>query len=61
MRLKLTFLLHLALHVWMMDDFTQGDAAEQRTQDALPPAAAVGTVEEGHAEVTGEVGPFPKN
>lgn len=56
-----TFLLHLALDVRVVDDFAQGDAAEQRTQETFPPAAAVGTVEDRHAEVTGEVGPLSKH
>lgn len=54
------FFLHLALDIWVIDDFTQGNTAEQRTQEAFPPAAAVGTVQDGHAEVTGEVGPLSK-
>lgn len=45
----------------MIDDFTQGDAAEQRAEEALLPAAAVGAVEEGHAEVTGQVRPLSKH
>lgn len=56
-----TFLLHLALDVRVVDDLAQGDAAEQRTQQTFPPAAAVGTVEDRHAEVTGEVGPLSKH
>lgn len=56
-----TFLFHLALHVRVVDDFAEGDAAEQGAEEALLPAAAVGTVEESHAEVTGEVGPLSKH
>lgn len=56
-----TFFLHLALNIWVINDFTQGNTAEQWTQETFPPAAAVGTVEDGHAEVTGEVGPLSKH
>lgn len=45
----------------MIDDFTQGNAAEQGAEEALLPAAAVGTVEKSHAEVTGEVSPLSKH
>ena len=58
MQLKRTFFLHLALNIWVINDFTQGHAAEQWTQDAFSPTAAVRTVEDSHAEVTGEVGPL---
>ena len=56
-----TFFLDLALNIWMINDFTQSNAAEQWTQDAVSPAAAVGTIEDSHAEVTGEVGPLSKH
>lgn len=56
-----TFFLHLALYIWVIDDFTQGNAAEQWTQETFSPAAAVRTVEDSHAEVTGEVGPLSKH
>lgn len=56
-----TFFLHLALHVRVVDDFAQGDAAEQRPEETLLPAAAVGAVEKSHAEVAGEVGPLSKH
>lgn len=55
------FFLHLALYIRVINDFTQGNTAEQRTQETFPPATAVGTVEDGHAEVTGEVGPLSKH
>lgn len=45
----------------MIDDLAQGDAAEQRAEEALLPAAAVGAVEQSHAEVTGEVRPLSKH
>lgn len=45
----------------MIDDFTQGDAAEQGSEETLLPAAAVGAVEESHAEVTGQVRPLSKH
>lgn len=45
----------------MVDDFTQGHAAEQRAEEAFSPGAAMRTVEKSHAEVTGEVGPLSKN
>lgn len=61
MRRRHTFSLHLALDVRVIDDFAQGDAAEQRAQEAFLPTAAVGAVEHSQAEVTGEVGPFPKH
>lgn len=53
--------LHLALNIWVINDFTQGNTAEQRTQETFSPAAAVGAVEDGHAEVTGEIGPLSKH
>ncbi len=56
-----TFLLHLALNIWVIDDFTQGHTAEQGTQQTFLPAVAVGTVEQSQAEVAGEVGPLPKH
>lgn len=56
-----TFFLHLALDIRVIDDFAQGDAAEQWAQETFSPAAAVGTVEDSHAEVTGEVGPLSKH
>lgn len=57
----LTFFLHLALNIWVINDFTQGNTAEQRTQEAFLPAAAVGAVEDSHAKVTGEVCPLSKH
>lgn len=56
-----TFFFHLALNIWVIDDFAQGNTAEQWTQEAFSPAAAVRTVEDSHAEVTGEVGPLSKH
>lgn len=56
-----TFFLHLALDIRVIDDFAQGNAAEQWAQETFSPAAAVGTVEDSHAEVTGEVGPLSKH
>ena len=56
-----TFFLHLALNIWVINDFTQGNTAELWTQETFSPAAAVGAVEDGHAEVTGEVGPLSKH
>lgn len=56
-----TFFLDLALNIWMINDLTQGNTAQQRTQETFSPAAAVGTVEDSHAEVTGEVGPLSKH
>lgn len=56
-----TFFLHLALHIRVINDFAQGNAAEQGAEETLLPAAAVGTVEKGHAEVTGEVSPLSKH
>lgn len=56
-----TFFLHLALNIWMINDFAQGNTAEQWTQETFSPATAVGTVEDSHAEVTGEVCPLSKH
>lgn len=58
---QLTFFLYLALDIRVVDDFAQGDAAEQWTQETFSPAAAVGAVEDSHAEVTGKVGPLSKH
>lgn len=57
---SLTLLLHLALDVWMIDDFTHSHAAEEGAKEAALPSQAVGAINEGQAQVTGEVGPFPK-
>lgn len=56
-----TFLFHLAFHIRVVNDFTQGHTAEQWAQEAFCPAAAVWAVEESHAEITGEVGPLSKH
>lgn len=45
----------------VINDFTHGNTAEQWAQKTFSPAAAVWTVEDSHAEVTGEVGPLSKH
>lgn len=56
-----TFFLRLALHIGVIDDLAESNAAEQGAEEALLPAAAVGAVEQSHAEVTGEVRPLSKH
>lgn len=53
-------LLHLALDIWMVDDFTHSHAAEDGAEEAVLPPMAMGTVNEGQAQVTCEVGPLAK-
>lgn len=56
-----TFSLDLALDIWVIYDLTQSHTAQQWTQQTFSPAAAVGTVEDSHAEITGEVGSLSKH
>lgn len=53
-------LLGLALDIWMIDDLTHGYTAKDWSKEAMLPTMAVRTVNEGQAQVTCEVGPFPK-
>lgn len=57
---SLTLLLCLALDVWMVNDLAHGHAAEDRAKKAVLPPVAMGAINEGQAQVAGEVGPFPK-
>ena len=57
---SLTLLLHLALDIWMINDFTHSHAAEDGAKEATLPSKAMRAINEGQAQVTGEVGPFPK-
>lgn len=50
----------LALDIWMINDFTHSDAAEAGAKEAALPSEAMGAIKEGQAQVTGEVGAFPK-
>lgn len=54
------FLLGLALDIWMVNDLTHSHAAEDGTEEATLPPKAMGAINEGQAQVTGEVGPFPE-
>lgn len=51
-------LLGLALDIWMVDDLAHGHAAKDGPEEAALPPVAVGAVNEGQAQVTGEVGPL---
>lgn len=44
----------------MINDFTHSHAAEDGAKEAALPSQAMGAINEGQAQVTGEVGPFPK-
>lgn len=57
---SLTLLLGLALHIWMVNDLTHSHAAKDGAEEAVLPPMAMGAINEGQAQVTGEVGPFPK-
>lgn len=55
---RLTFLFHLALYVWVVDDLANSYAAKDRAQRASMPTKTVRAVEESQAQVTGEIGTF---
>lgn len=44
----------------MVDDLAHGHTAKDGAQEAALPPMAMGAVNESQAQVTGEVGPFPK-
>lgn len=44
----------------MINDFTHSHTAEDGAKEAALPSKAMGAINEGQAQVTGEVGPFPK-
>lgn len=44
----------------MVNDLTHGHTAEDGAKEAALPPMAVGAINEGQAQVTGEVGPFPE-
>lgn len=44
----------------MVYDLTHSHAAEDGAKEAMLPPIAMGAINEGQAQVTGEVGPFPE-
>lgn len=44
----------------MVNDLAHGHAAKDRAKETVLPPVAMGAINEGQAQVTGEVGPFPK-
>ena len=44
----------------MVNDLTHSHAAEDGAEEATLPPVAVGAINEGQAQVAGEVGPFPE-
>ena len=44
----------------MVNDLTHSHAAKDGAEETVLPPVAMGAVNEGQAQVTGEVGPFPK-
>lgn len=44
----------------MVNDFAHSHAAEDGAKEAVLPPMAMRAINEGQAQVTGEVGPFPK-
>lgn len=55
---RLTFLFHLALYIWVVDDLANSYAAKDRAQRASLPTETMRAVEESQAQVTGEIGTF---
>ena len=44
----------------MVNDLTHSHAAKDGAKETVLPPVAMGAINEGQAQVTGEVGPFPK-
>ena len=44
----------------MVNDLAHSHAAKDGAEETVLPPVAMGAVNEGQAQVTGEVGPFPK-
>lgn len=57
---RLTFLFHLTLYIWVVNDLTNSHTAEDRAQCTSLPAETVRAVQQSQAQVTGQIGAFTK-